>query len=77
MRWIILVLILTVGLTGCSLLPGKSIARANLKNWEVVGPRYRTYTNKDTTLDTATKKRRLKTLDMALELSKKMVEKGK
>lgn len=77
MRWIILALILTVGLTGCSLLPGKNIARANQKNWEVIGPRYRTYTEKDTTLDAATKKRRQKTLDMALELAKKMVEKGK
>lgn len=74
---IILLLILSLGLTGCSIRPGKNIAQANLKNWEVVGPRYRTYTTKDTTLDAATKKRRLKTLDMALELSKKMVEKGK
>lgn len=77
MRMMILALILSVGLTGCSLLPGKNIAQANLKNWEVIAPRYRTYTEKDTTLNAATKERRNKTLDLALELARKMVEKGK
>ena len=77
MRWTILALILSIGLTGCSLLPGKNIAQANLKNWEVIAPRYRTYTEKDATLDAATKARRNKTVDLALELAKKMVEKGK
>lgn len=61
-------------LVGCSLHPARSAAKANLKNWKVVGPAYVKYLDADKKASASTVKIRKATVKIALELAAKMVE---